>query len=69
MVSAVLNAAGHALIWGIWAPEIAPAQERFIAMWVGDFLGALLLLYMLRGTALLVLKLSNRSKRYGDSIP
>lgn len=69
MVSAVLNAAGHALIWGIWAPEIAPAQERFVAMWVGDFLGALLLLYILRGAALLVLKLSNRSKWYGDSTP
>lgn len=67
MVSAVLNAAGHALIWGIWAPEIAPAQERFFVMWVGDFLGALLLLYMLRGAALLVLKLSNRLKWYGDS--
>ncbi len=69
MVSAVLNAAGHAFIWGIWAPEIAPAQERFVAMWIGDFLGALLLLYILRGAALLVLKLSNRSKWYGDSTP
>ena len=38
-------------------------------MWIGDFLGALLLLYILRGAALLVLKLSNRSKWYGDSTP
>lgn len=67
MVSAVLNAAGHALIWGIWAPEIVPAQERFVAMWVGDFLGAMLLLYMLRGAVLLILKIKNRSKCYGDS--
>jgi hypothetical protein len=69
MISAVLNAAGHAVIWGIWAPEIAPAQQRFLAMWIGDFLGALLLLYTLRGAAMLIVRFSHRPRTYGKSTP
>lgn len=69
MISAVLNAAGHAVIWGIWAPEIAPAQQRFLAMWIGDFLGALLLLYTLRGAAMIIVRFGHRPRTYGKSTP
>lgn len=49
LVSALLNAAGHAAVWALLAVEQTPPQQRFVAMFVGDLLGALLLLYTLRG--------------------
>lgn len=49
LVSAILNAFGHAVLWASLGTASTPPQDRFVAMLVGDFLGALLLLYTLRG--------------------
>ena len=66
-VSAVLNAAGHAAVWGLFAAEATPAEQRFIAMFVGDFLGALLLLYTLRGLLIYLSKYQKGSGFHGGT--
>ena len=66
-VSAVLNAAGHAAVWGLFAFEPTPAEQRFIAMFVGDFLGALFLLYTLRGLLIYLSKHQKGSRFHGGT--
>lgn len=62
LVSALLNATGHAAVWGILTLESTPPMQRFVAMFVGDFLGALVLLYTLRA---LLIYLGKSRKRPG----
>jgi len=43
--SAVLNSAGHGMAWLAFGNNLAHLGDRFFAMFVGDLLGALSLLY------------------------
>lgn len=47
-VSAILNSAGHASVRVIYGHEQQPINDDFLMMFVGDFFGALLLLYGLK---------------------
>ena len=67
LVSAVLNAAGHAAIWAAFGVESTPAQQRFMAMFVGDLLGALLLLYTLRGILVYFDRTRKKSRLHGGT--
>lgn len=66
-VSALLNAAGHAAVWSLFTFEPTPAEQRFLAMFVGDFLGALLLLYTLRGLLIYLSKFQKGSGFHGGT--
>jgi hypothetical protein len=46
--SAVLNSAGHGMAWFTFGNDLAHLGDRFFAMFVGDLLGALILLYSLK---------------------
>jgi len=48
LTSAVLNSGGHVLAWLSFDPQADRFGTRFASMFVGDFFGALLLLYSLR---------------------
>ena len=47
-VSAILNSAGHVSVRLIYGHEQQPVNDDFLMMFVGDFFGALLLLYGLK---------------------
>jgi len=47
-VSAILNSAGHVSVRLIYDHEQQPVNDYFLMMFVGDFFGALLLLYGLK---------------------
>ena len=47
-VSAILNSAGHASVRVIYGHEQQPINDDFLMMFLGDFFGALLLLYGLK---------------------
>jgi hypothetical protein len=47
-VSAILNSAGHAAVRMTFGNEKIPIEDDFLIMLVGDFFGALVLLYTLK---------------------
>ena len=47
-VSAILNSAGHVSVRVIYGHEQQPVNDDFLMMFIGDFFGALLLLYGLK---------------------
>lgn len=60
LVSAVLNSGGHSLVWYLFdepGPEIA---SRYLVMFIGDFLGALVLLYGLKFVIIAIERVSSR---------
>lgn len=48
-VSATFNSAGHAAAWWMFAEGSLEPANRYSSMFVGDLLGAILLLYILKG--------------------
>ncbi len=61
-VSAILNSAGHTAVHAIYGKEQQPIDDYFVIMFIGDFFGALLLLYALKR---LVVFIENRKERTG----
>lgn len=62
--SAVLNSAGHAAVWQIFEPSGPSVIERYVAMFVGDLLGATVLLYLFRLIVILTERVMGRSKSH-----
>jgi hypothetical protein len=58
--SSVLNASGHVLAWLLFDAEANQLEVRFATMFTGDLLGALILLYALKG---LVISFEQRHKQ------
>jgi hypothetical protein len=62
-VSAILNSAGHAAVRVIYGKEHQSIDDQFLIMFIGDFFGALLLLYALKR---LIVFVENRKERKGS---
>jgi len=62
-VSAILNSGGHTAVHAIYGIEQQPIDDDFLIMFIGDFFGALLLLYAVKR---LIVFIENRKERTGS---
>jgi hypothetical protein len=49
LASAMFNSSGHAAAWWLFGEDSLEPADRYLSMFVGDLLGAILLLYILKG--------------------
>lgn len=49
LASAIFNSGGHAAAWWLLGEDSLDPADRYLSMFIGDLLGAILLLYILKG--------------------
>lgn len=49
LASAIFNSGGHATAWWLLGEDSLEPADRYLSMFIGDLLGAILLLYILKG--------------------
>jgi hypothetical protein len=65
LTSALLSSVSHVALWQIFTPDMRSNNEHYLAMFAGDFLGAVALLYALKFLVVSSAKLYKNTNPYG----